>query len=274
MTESYHHLLTGNLRFGNTIADICRNEFSCEPEQIHEQVVLAPWWQPTLLTPYGVTIEQLSDAHEGVWDLSLDGRRFTYIRTGIGAPVVIDAVFALSGSPCRSILFLGSVGGLKPEIRIGDIVIPEYSVCGDGACRYVTTGSARENDCFGERYAPDRAAFDALCAIAAEVTARAGTSWHIGRAFSVDTIFAQFAHIDEILAMGCNCIEMETAALFKASAACGIRAGALFNVSDNTVTKQSLYSGRSDTEIEYQRQTRRSILARIALRALGAEMDE
>ena len=49
--------------------------------------------------------------------------------------------------------------------------------------------------------------------------------WHSGINFSIDTVFAQFSHIDEILGFGCNTIEMETATFFKASEICGICRG-------------------------------------------------
>jgi len=39
----------------------------------------------------------------------------------------------------------------------------------------------------------------------------------IGRNYSIDTVIAQFAHIDTILNMKCNVIEMETAAAFRAA---------------------------------------------------------
>jgi purine-nucleoside phosphorylase len=78
-------------------------------------------------------------------------------------------------------------------------------------------------------------------------------------------VIAQFAHIDEIIKMGCNCIEMETAALFKASEICDIKAGAVFSVSDNTIIKKSLLSGRTKEEMEYRRYVRKNILTKIVL---------
>ena len=32
---------------------------------------------------------------------------------------------------------MGSAGSLDENIKIGDIVVPKYSVCGDGASRYL-----------------------------------------------------------------------------------------------------------------------------------------
>jgi nucleoside phosphorylase len=82
--------------------------------------------------------------------LSVKNKKTTYILTGIGAPNVMEAVLALGCTPCKNIIFIGSVGGLDKEQKIGDIIIPEYSLCGDGACRYLTNTKLSENDFFGK----------------------------------------------------------------------------------------------------------------------------
>jgi purine-nucleoside phosphorylase len=87
----------------------------------------------------------------------------------------------------------------------------------------------------------------------------------IGKNFSIDTAIAQFVHIDEIIKMGCNCIEMETAALLKASEICDIKTGAIFSISDNTMIKKSLLSGRTKAEMEYRKYARKNILTKIVL---------
>ena len=70
---------------------------------------------------------------------------------------------------------------------------------------------------FGEKAYPNKDLFipprQATQRVCAEHTVR----WHLGKTFSIDTIFAQFAHIDEIRRMRCNVIEMETAAAFRAA---------------------------------------------------------
>ena len=89
--------------------------------------------------------------------------------------------------------------------------------------------------------------------------------WHIGKNFSIDSIFAEYAHIDTILEMGCNVIEMETAVAFRAAKLMNIPLVALFSVSDNTVTNKSLVSGRTDEEMEYRKFVRRELFPEIIL---------
>ena len=87
----------------------------------------------------------------------------------------------------------------------------------------------------------------------------------MGRTFSIDTIFAQFAHIESILNMNCNVIEMETAAAFRAAKLMEIPITAIFSVSDNTMTNKSLVSGRTEEEMEYRKFVRREIFPKIIL---------
>ena len=101
-----------------------------------------------------------------------------------------------------------------------------------------------------------------------KITKENNVNWHIGRNYSIDTIVAQFAHIEEIVEMGCNCIEMETAALFKSAEICKIKACAIFSVSDNTILKKSLLSGRTKEEIDYRKYVRGNILTKIVYNLL------
>lgn len=83
--------------------------------------------------------------------------------------------------------------------------------------------------------------------------------FHVARNFSIDTIFAQFSRIDEILAFGCNTVEMETAAAFRAAELTGYRMAALFSVSDNTLQNKSLMGGREAGERAYRKRVRAAV---------------
>ena len=115
------------------------------------------------------------------------------------------------------LLFMGSVGALGKNMKIGDLVIPKYSVSGVGADRYLTTESADKNDCYGKKYYPDKEFSDKLWKSANKISKNTYIKIHSGYTFSVDTIFSQYAHIEEFTQMGCNTIEMETATLFHTS---------------------------------------------------------
>jgi purine-nucleoside phosphorylase len=65
--------------------------------------------------------------------------------------------------------------------------------------------------------------------------------------------------------MKCNTIEMETAAAFRAAKTASIKIAAVFSISDNTLTKKSLISGRTEQEMSYRRFVRSNIFPQIVL---------
>lgn len=265
---SYDNLLMGIKRYGTEPEDICRSTLGVDTAKIRERVIIAPWWVPTIFPGMDAAFVNVCESVQ-VWDVSYEGQEITYIKTGIGAPMVMDMVLVLGVTGCKKAVFIGSVGALDPGINIGDIVVPEYSVCGDGASRYLQAGLLKDNDVFGGRVYPDREMFDRLRNAAEEIGGRHDVRVHIGRNYSTDTIFVQFAHLDEIMGTGCNVIEMETAAAFRAAEMAGIALGALFSVSDNALTEKSLLSGRTDADMEYRKRVRQELFPPIIGKALG-----
>jgi purine-nucleoside phosphorylase len=261
----YQYLLDAHAGFGTEKADVCRLLFKVEPGEINEEVIIAPFWAPHIFEGLVEEIRFLSEANfRRLWTLSAEGRKITYLLSGVGSPVILDAVFALSCTPCKRIIFIGAVGALDKAMELGDIIIPEYSISGDGASRYVTSNRVGDNDCYGQRCYPDPEFFGLIRSVTESIARDYGVSWHIGRTFSVDTIFAEFGHLEEFLQLGCDSIEMESAALFKAAQVSGIRAGAVFTVSDNVYRKKQVYA-RTREDIERINHVRDWVLSRIVL---------
>jgi purine-nucleoside phosphorylase len=261
----YKELICGMERYGISKKDICVNSIGVKEEDIKKNVVIAPWWEPSIFPDFQSAeyiSKSISDSIK-VWNICNDDCEFTYIKTGIGASVLMDIVLALGMTSCKKIVFIGSVGALDSNIDIGDIVIPEYSVCGDGASRYIDSDNLTKGDIFGKKEYPDESMFDKSIAITGNLCKEHNVKWHIAKTFSIDTIFAQFYHLDEIMKFGCNVIEMETAAAFKAARLADISITAVFSVSDNTVAMKSLITGRTKEEMDYRRYTRRVLFPKI-----------
>ena len=260
----YTDLVDAIERYGPNRQEICSMVLGLAPDEVNESVVIAPWWEPG---SYPLNAERVAflgqKANVHAWNLKVGERTITYFKTGIGAPLVADVVLALGLCSCKRLLFVESVGSLDTEISIGDIVIPEYSVCGDGVSRYLTGEQLAMSDTFGEKTLPDADLLQELKQSVARICTKHQVNFHIGHVFSIDTIFAQFAHLEEILGMGCNVIEMETAAAFRAAGIAGIPMAALFSVSDNTVTRKSLISGRSKQEMTYRREVRKTVFPQV-----------
>lgn len=260
MTEAYKNLLEGNARFGAKPEDICRSVLHCEPGDVLDTVILAPVWTPETFD--GVrTREIFRDELFHSWQIGLDGKEATYVIPGMGAPRCMDAILALGTTGCKRILFVGSAGALDERLEVGDVVLPDCSVCGDGASRYLQTEMGK--DCFGQLAYPSAELTEQAAGLCREHGGRWGVKGEMVKNFSIDTITAQFAHIDEILALDCGTIEMETAVCFKAAEICGIEICAVFSISDSTIRKKSLYSGRTPEDRRRRKEIRRELFPKV-----------
>lgn len=263
VNPTYKSITESIFKYGSTPEDAFRGAIPCSPDLIRDFVVIAPYWRPAMFLDSFDDIRTF--AEDKVWEITAGDIKFTYIRTGIGAPRTGDMTLALGLTGCRKALFIGSAGALSPEPNIGDLVIPEFSVAGDGYSRYLTDGNLKGNDCFASKAYPDATLNGLLKDTVRNLTCDYDVDVHDGRVFSIDTVFAQFGHIDEITGYGCNCIEMETAVFFKSAEIAGIRAAALLQVSDNTVNNKSLYSGRTEEDQYRRKSIRKEFFPRVIM---------
>lgn len=259
-------------QFGPTVKDICIHGIGVLPEEIHESVILAPWWEPYLFPELGEAyyLSESDFSSIKVWNIVSEKGEFTYIKTGIGSPILMDVLLCLGETKCKKVIMIGSSGSLDADIDIGSIVIPKYSVCGDGASRYLVSDDMKK-DCFGEKVYPDPELFDRVKSITENVCRQYNVKWHIGRAFGVDTIVAHFTKIDLIRSMDCNIIEMECAAAFRAAKLMNIQLAAIFCVSDNSAMKKSLSSEITKAELDYRKFVRRKLFPQIILETFRQE---
>lgn len=220
-------------------------------ENILENVVVAPWWEHTLFNDYTTSIEQVSDK---VYNVYGEGFSFSFIEIkGIGASALLEEVLALGVTACKRILFIGSAGAIDETINIGDLVIPTYSFNGVGATRYLNKGLI---DDFEDKYYSSELLNKELI----NVSENMGYKIKLVENYSVDTIIAQFPHIQHIIDVKAKTIEMETSTLFKCAKMMNIEATALFVISDNSIKNKSLYSGRSEDDSIKRKKVRKEVI--------------
>lgn len=249
----YSDLLEAHLKYGTTRNDILVQK---EYEKILKNVVIAPWWSHDLFDNLDFKIEQVS---EKIYNFYRDDISFSYIELKrIGAPGIMDFILSLGVTKCKNLVFLGSAGSLDENIKIGDIVIPKYSICGDGASRYLNKNLEDE---FLKKEYPSKEITNKLI----DILKKEKVKYHNVPNYSIDTVFAQFYHIDKILELGAKTIEMETSLLFKCNDLLKINVTALFCISDNTILNKSLYSGRTKEETEYKYKIRYEVIPKIVV---------
>lgn len=164
---------------------------------------------------------------------TLDGVKVSVTSTGIGGPSAAIAMEELYRCGADTFIRIGTCGGMKTEVKSGDIVIAT------GAIRM--EGTSRE-------YAPiefpavaDLTVTNALIAAAGQK----GYHFHTGVVQCKDSFYGQ--HEPEVKPvsyellnkweawkrLGCLASEMESAALFIVASSLGVRAGSCFLVVAN-----------------------------------------
>ena len=250
---NYNELLEAHLKYGTTKDDIIKNK---NYEQILENVIIAPWWGHEMFDNLNFKIEQVG---EKVFNLYRDDVSFSFIELKrIGSPAIMDFILSLGVTKCKNIIFLGSVGSLDSNIKIGDLVVPEYSICGDGASRYLNKNL--EDELFKHEY-PSVDYTNKLL----KIIEQNNLKYHYVPNYSIDTVFAQFYHVDKIIELGAKVIEMETAVLFKCNEILKKNVTALFCVSDNTILNKSLYSGRTEEENNHRHEVKYKVVPKIII---------
>lgn len=261
----YNSLLLSMNKFGATTTEICLNTLGIQADSINENVIVSPGWQPERLFSK-TEMEQVVHSSPlfgfNIWNIEHNNNHITYIRTGFGSPMMMDALLLLGLTKCKQLLFISSVGSLSAQINIGDIIIPEYSACGDGASRYLSNNLRK--DSFEEKQYPNNDLFNLLVNETKQICNTNNAKWHLGKTFCVDTIVAQYNHLESIIDMGYNSIDMESAVAFKTANMMGIPIAALLHVSDNSVIDKSLMTDHTTQEERaYRTFVRNEILPKI-----------
>ena len=250
----YEDLLDAHLKYGTDKKDIL---LLYGYDKILENVVIAPWWEHSLFEGLGFKIEKISNK---VYNFYGDKVSFSFIESKtIGAAGIFDDIMSLGVSKCKNLIFLGSAGSVDNNIKIGDIVIPEYSICGDGASRYLNKNLEDE---FLKKEYPTKDLTNKLINILKKDNIR----YHYVPNYSIDSVFAEFYHLDKIIDLSTKTIEMETACFFKCNELLNINMTAILCISDNIVINKSLYSGRTEKDEEYRHDIRYNIIPKIVVK--------
>ena len=161
---------------------------------------------------------------------TLLGEKVSVTSTGIGGPSAVIALEELTAIGADTFVRVGTCGGIKLDVQSGDVVVAT------GAVRM--EGTSRE---YAPIEFPAVADFAVTTALVEAAKAR-GNRWHAGVVQCKDSFYGQHdpARMPvsyELLnkweawkRLGVLASEMESAALFTAAAALGVRCGSAFHV--------------------------------------------
>jgi len=227
----------------------------------YDALIIAPSWKPEkvfLLCEAQIHLMRQGPYYAG-YEIDVNGWKIAYIQTAACAGNVVDCVLSVIEelSPDK-ILFIGAVGALKTDMQIGDILVPQCSIAGDGSSLYLYDRIDPMN--FRKRINQDPSINQSLI----EVGKRIGVQIKEKVIYSTDSIVCEYFHLPDILSLGCDAIEMETAAFLRCMELLHKKADVLLCVSDNSAAGISLV-GRTDEDSEKFHRAREQYFAELIL---------
>ena len=227
--------------------DVLGEAYGLPSERAYDAVIVAPAWVPEKIfrsTGAKITpVREMSVCRS--YEIELEGRLLAWVQTGTGAGNVIDIALSLADSAAKQVIFVGSVGALEADIRIGEIATPSHSVAGDGASLYLYETVDPAN--LFRRVPQGKESLDAL----ARAAQAAGVEVKARPVYCVDAVSCEYHHMPQIRSFGCELIEMETAAFMRSMELSGKKYAVLLCVSDNSAAGAHLVGRSEEDRLRY-----------------------
>ena len=174
------------------------------------------------------------------------GEKVTVCSTGIGGPSTAIAIEELHSLGAHTFIRIGTCGGINMKVHAGDLVIANAAIRQEGTALH-----------YAPIEYPASATFEVTQALAAAAD-NLGAARHVGVVQAKDSFYGQHSPeaspvYYELLnkweswkRLGVLASEMESATLFVAADALGVRAGSVFNVVWNQERKAAGYTDEPD----------------------------
>ncbi|MDQ1130862.1 purine-nucleoside phosphorylase [Microbacterium sp. SORGH_AS_0888] len=170
-----------------------------------------------------------------------EGEPMTVMASGMGAPsITIYATELVRFYGVRSIVRVGTAGGIHPDVAVRDVVVATAAHTDSAMSQTRVPGVVFS-------HAPDFS----LAAAAVAAKAAVAVPVHVGSVFSSDHFYAtpteRFA---QLAAHGALAVEMEAAGLYAVGAAEGARTLTVLTVTDLLATGESLSASDRETSFD------------------------
>lgn len=226
-----------NAKRANMTDDLSLSVYKVPKEQFYNLAIISPTWNPEKIFKKENIITLHIGSTRATYEIIFDDFRLLFIKCGTGSNNVLDAMLALSENNIRNFLFIGAVGALNSDVRIGDFITPNSCHSYDGALPYLYKRIDRVK--YGEVISPKNANFINELLKELEKENLVITKKNV---FCTNSIMCEYSHLDYILSLGCDMIEMETAAFTAISNLLDKNSIAIMCVSDNSMSNKSLFN--------------------------------
>jgi len=231
----------------SNVDDILKQVYGIPSSEHFDCVFIAPSWAIEKVFNLSEMNTELLCQNQDVVAHKIihNDKKYLYVQLHIGAPNMIDFCLTCNELNCDKFVFIGSAGSLVPEIKLGDIIIPEYSISGDGASLYLYDELDSKN-MFKRAYSNSD-----LNKYIQNICKNQNINTVNAVPFSVDSVLCEYQHLTDFKNMGANVIEMESATFFNVMNLINKPASAILIISDNSSVGQHLIDINDETRNKY-----------------------
>lgn len=224
----------------NPTDDMLKAVYGLDSKLPYDAIIVAPSWTPEkVFKNYDPSITCFKPGHYYCgYEVNVAGKKLGYLRTASRSGNVIDACMLLGGALCDNILFIGAAGALVENIELGDIVTPRCAIAGDGGSLYLYDTLSTAN--FQKKLVPSEDSLTRLRNAASKLQIKVSER----TLYCVDSIFCEYHHLADILSLGSEIIDNETAAFIRCMELIRKNYGILLSVSDNSACGHPLVGRR------------------------------
>lgn len=256
MKERLIQLLSADNSFAED-KDIAMYEFGLSRDKHYDVLVVAPGWKPTkIMTDYDVEITCTKE-HSYISGYEVKGDCFLigWIQCSTGASSLIDELSTCAYLNFDKLVFVGAVGSLVPEIGLGALCTPEWSISGNLANGYLLE-DIRQYKPFEKVYPNDPTFVKKVMGRYSDMIQ--------APVYCTDSIFCEYSHLDFIKSFGAKLIEMETSSFYLMADLLEKPAIALMAVSDNSANGDPLV-GRTEEQKRLYNIIRKQVIPKIII---------
>ena len=224
--------------------------FGLRDDVVYDALVIAPSFHPCRLhmEDHCKVTTLKEGAYIAGYLVEKDDLKIIWIKIGSSAGNVIDHLAVCAELQFRQLIFIGAVGALKEEFRLGDVCTPVYSLSGSYADAYLMKDSIGESMLF-TKVEPDLKYVDKVVGIGRDL----GYEIRKASVFCTPSVALEYTHLDEIRAFDTDLIEMETASFYLMADLFELPAVALLVVSDNSASGVALIGRTEEEQAQYER---------------------
>jgi len=251
-------------KFSNA-SEIVLNCFGCKQKIISKNVIISP----VLKFSDFDNFEIINTFGRKYWWKGCTGfykgKIITIIQSKQSSNNAGDLVIALSYTRCKNVFFLGTAGSLSNDLYVGDIIIANEAINGEGFSQYYDPSFSLQD------YLSDKAPVAADNKLLSKIKAQLNKNsiaFSSGKIFTIGSLFAENKKNISILKNNSIIgIDLETSAVYQAAQSYNIKTAAYYVVSDKVI-KQEIFKGKIDKSTLSKLKISLKLLAKSALESL------